>query len=117
MTQLTANEIKAMKMCINWNSDRECQRGDNHSDATPHTIAKEFGWNMQQVGGLLSSLEQKRMVWVDDRSGEADPVVRNNPKFHVVYLTDEFGIDAIFDIIEAEQSAAEERNVLKGEVA
>ena len=44
-------------------------------------------------------------------------MVRNNPKFHVVYLTDEFGVDAIFDIIEAEQFAAEERNVLKGEVA
>ena len=105
MTTLTQNEIAAMKLCINATYDREVQRGDNHSDATPHTIAKEFGWTMQQVGGLLSSLEQKGMVWVDDRSGEADPVVRNNPKFHVVYLTDEIGIDAIFDIIEQEAAA------------
>lgn len=102
---LTQNEIAAMKLCINYTDDREVQRGDNHSDATPHTIAKEFGWNMQQVGGLLSSLEQKGMVWVDDRSGEADPVVRNNPKFHVVYLTDEIGIDAIFDVIDQEAAA------------
>ena len=99
---LTQNEIAAMKLCINYTDDREVQRGDNHSDATPADIGIALGWNRQQVGGVLASLIQKNMVWVDDRSGEADPVVRNNPDFHVVYLTDEIGIDAIFDIIEQE---------------
>ena len=42
-TTLTKNEIAAMKLCINcygssFMSDRECQRDDNHSDATPHQI-------------------------------------------------------------------------------
>lgn len=104
-TTLTQNEIAAMKMCLNYTDDRECQRGDNHSDATPADIGIALGWNKQQVGGILASLIQKGMVWVDDRSGEADPVVRNNPDFHVVYLTDELGVDTIFDIIEQEAVA------------
>lgn len=102
MTQLTENEIKAMKMCINYTESREAQRGDNHSDATPADIGIALGWNKQQVGGVLASLILKGMVFVDDRSTEADPRVRSNPDFHIVYLTDELGVDTIFDIMEGE---------------
>lgn len=99
MTQLTANEIAAMKMCLNYNH-RESQLADNHSNSNPADIGIALGWNKQQVGGLLSSLEQKGMAWVDDRSCEADPVLRN-PDFHIVYLHDA-GVNAIFDIMEGE---------------
>ena len=99
MIDLTKNEIAAMKMCIAYGTRNE-QHSDNHSDANPADIGIRLGWNRQQVGGLLASLILKGMVFVDDRSTEADPRVRNNPDFHVVYLTDELGVDTIFDIME-----------------
>tara|TARA_R100001510_G_C7547756_1_gene132743 strand:+ start:363 stop:680 length:318 start_codon:yes stop_codon:yes gene_type:complete len=105
MTTLTQNEITVMKMCINYTESRETQRDDNHSDATPADIGIALGWNKQQVGGVLASLILKGMVFVDDRSTEGDPHVRNNPDFHVVYLTDQLGVDTIFDIIDQEAAA------------
>lgn len=92
----TQNEIAALKMCLNYN-DRASQADDNHSDASPVTIAKALGWDMQQVGGLLSSLEKKGVAYVDDRSGDHGVF---DVSEHIVYLT-KAGIDAIFNIIEA----------------
>lgn len=101
MTNFTQNEIAALKMCMNYD-DRESQHGDNHSDATPVTIAEALGWNMNQAGGLISSLSSKGVIWVDDREGEP---WHKDVSMHVVYLT-EIGVDAIFDIVEAEKAAA-----------
>jgi hypothetical protein len=97
MIDLTKNEIAAMKMCIAYGTRNE-QHSDNHSDANPADIGIRLGWNRQQVGGLLASLILKGMVFVDDRTGEGDPILCN-PDFHIVYLT-KSGVDAIFDIIE-----------------
>ena len=101
MTKFTQNEIAALKMCLNYDN-RTCQHDDNHSDATPVTIAEAFGWNMQQVGGLLSSLSSKGAAWVDDREGEP---WHKDVSMHVVYLTEKC-VDEICDIIEAEKAAA-----------
>ena len=101
MTNFTQNEIAALKMCLNYD-DRESQHGDNHSDATPVTIAEALGWNMNQAGGLISSLSSKGVIWVDDREGEPWHM---DVSMHVVYLT-ERGVDAIFDIVEAEKAVA-----------
>jgi len=101
MTNFTQNEITALKMCMNYD-DRESQHEDNHSDATPVTIAEALGWNMNQAGGLISSLSSKGVIWVDDREGEP---WHKDVSMHVVYLT-ERGVDAIFDIVEAEKAAA-----------
>lgn len=100
MTQLTANEIKAMKMCLNY-EHRESQLADNHSNACPADIGIAMGWDFRQLGGLLSSLTQKEMIMIDDRSGDADKSLQANPHMHIVYLTDE-GVNAIFDIMEGE---------------
>ena len=93
----TVNEIAAMKMCLNYD-DRESQHGDNHSDCGPEDIAKSFGWNMHQAGGLIASLSNKEVAWLDDREGEP---WHNDPTMHVLYLTEK-GVNAIFDIIEKE---------------
>lgn len=99
MTNLTQNEITAMKLCLNY-GDRQAQHDDNFSNAGPLDIAKALGWDMQQVGGLLSNLRTKGMAYVDDRS--EDVGLRNcGVDMHIVWLL-EAGIDAIFDIIEGE---------------
>ena len=102
MIDLTKNEIAAMKMCIVYGTRKE-QHSDNHSEVNPAEIGINLGWNRQQVGGLLSSLAQKGMVFVDDRTGEGDASLCN-PDFHIVYLT-KSGVDAIFDIKEQEAVA------------
>jgi hypothetical protein len=101
MTNFTQNEIAALKMCLNYDN-RAHQLDDNHSDASPVTIAKALGWNMNQAGGLISSLSGKGAIWVDDREGEP---WHKDVSMHIVYLTNK-GVDAIFDIIEAEKAAA-----------
>ena len=101
MTNFTQNEIAALKMCMNYD-DRESQQGDNHSDATPVTIAKALNWNMNQAGGLISSLSSKGAVWVDERVGEP---YHKDVSMHIVYLTEK-GVNEIFDIVETEKAAA-----------
>lgn len=101
MTNFTQNEIAALKMCMNYD-DRESQHGDNHSDATPVTIAKALNWNMNQAGGLIGSLSSKGVIWVDERVGEPE---HKYVSMHIVYLTEK-GVDEIFDIVESEKAAA-----------
>ena len=96
---LTDNEIKAMKACLNYRN-REDQMYDNFSDTGPVDIAKELGWDMHQVGGLLASLENKGMAWVDDRSDDSH-MKGCGTDMHIVWLTEK-GVNAIFDIIEKE---------------
>ena len=85
-TKLTPNEIIAMELTLNYN-DRESQQGDNYSVAGVKEIRAELGWSGKQVGGLISSLEQKGMAVMDDEG------------YDLLWLTDE-GVNAIFDIIE-----------------
>jgi hypothetical protein len=97
---LTENEIVAMKQCLN-SSSREGQLGDNYSnggtqefmDALKNT--KGEGWNAQQVGGLMSSLEQKGMGFADEEGV-------NGAAVDIFWLTEK-GVNAIFDVIDAEE--------------
>lgn len=89
---LTENEIKAMKICLNYTT-RESQLNDNFSNGGPQEFMDELNWNAQQVGGLMSSLEKKNMGFAD-------------AEFPIFWLTEE-GVNALFDIIEGEEAAQE----------
>ena len=88
---LTQNEIVAIKLCLNYNN-REAQHCDNFSNGGSEEFKEALGWNNKQVAALIGSLEEKGMGYGDDNEGNG----------HIFWLSDE-GIDAIFDIIEAEQ--------------
>lgn len=90
-TTLTDNEIKVLESCLNYDN-RDCQLEDNPSNTDASDIAALLGWTRQQAGGLMSSLEKKGMIWIEDADYWKG----------LVYLTDK-GINTIFDIIEAEQ--------------
>ena len=90
--KITENEVRAMKLCLNYDN-RGDQRSDNFSNAGPTEIAEALGWNMHQIGGLLTSLEQKDLV-----KGVADSP---DVEMHIAVLTAK-GIDLIFDTIEGE---------------
>jgi hypothetical protein len=86
MTNLTANEIAALKVCINYDN-----RADQHSDNFSNAEFKaELGWNDKQVAALIGSLEAKGMGYGDDNEGNG----------HIFWLSD-LGVDTIFDILEA----------------
>jgi hypothetical protein len=97
MTNLTQNEITALKSCLNYD-DREGQLSDNFSNGGPDEFKKALGWNDQQVGGLITSLQEKGLGDIDDRSGE---LAWGEKLPHIFWLSDK-GVNAIFDIIEAE---------------
>ena len=95
----TDNEIRAMKMCLNYDN-REDMLSDPFSDVGPTDIAAEFGWNMHRVGGLIASLENKGVAWLDNRDGDAG--MKNcDTDMHILWLTEK-GVNEIFDIIEKE---------------
>lgn len=91
MTHLTENEIKALKVCLNYKC-REGQLSDNFSNGGQDEFKEVLGWNDKQVSGLISSLEQKGMGYGDDNEGNG----------HIFWLS-ELGVNTIFDIIESEQ--------------
>lgn len=93
-TTLTQNEIVALKECLNYDS-REAQLSDNFSNGSPSSFMRALGWNAQQVGGLMSSLMDKGMGYV-----ESDDPGRPK-KDDIFWLTDK-GVNAVFDVIERE---------------
>ena len=106
MTNLTQNEIAALKVCLNY-EDRATQLDDNFSNGGPVQIANALGWNMHQVGGLITNLEKKGVAWLDDRAddmatkGKGIGTKHCDVEMHIVWLTEK-GVNAIFDIIEGE---------------
>lgn len=88
---LTENEIAAVKMTLNYD-DRENQHGDNYSNAGMDEMTAGLGWNKHQVAALMGSLEAKGIGFYC----EEDDLFWLSP----------FGVDTIFDIIEAEQQQA-----------
>lgn len=90
MTTLTANEIIAMKACLNYKK-RECQLEDNFSNAGAAEFREELGWSKHQVAGLISSLEKKGMGYID------------SDECALFWLSDE-GVNAIFDVIDQEKA-------------
>ena len=87
---LTENEIKLLKTCLNYD-DRETQLNDNFTNCTIEDAMKVLNWNVFQIGGLLSSLITKRLMYVENSSDR---------KQDDIYITEE-GVNAIFDIIES----------------
>ena len=85
---LTNNEIAFMKETLNY-EDRENQLSDNYSNAGIGEGKELFKWNAQQMGGLVSSLEQKGMGHMDSDGYD-------------VFWLSEKGVNTIFDIIEKE---------------
>lgn len=90
MTTLTANEITALKLCLNYDTRSE-QHSDNYSNGGQKEFKAALGWNDKQVSALIGSLENKDMGYGDDNEGNG----------HIFWLSD-LGVDTIFDIIEAE---------------
>lgn len=91
MDKLTANEITALKCCLRYDN-RKHQLEDSFSEVGEHDFAIALGWTSKQVAGLLSSLYQKGMGYG----------VYNDAGYHTFYISEE-GVNAIFDIIEADQ--------------
>lgn len=90
---LTENEITALKACLNY-SDRESQLSDNMSNGGTAEFKAELGWNSQQVGGLISSLIEKGLGYPDEDGVNGNDV-------DIFWLTEK-GVNAIFDVIEAD---------------
>ena len=90
MTTITNNERQALEICLNY-TDREGQLSDNYSNGGPAEFASIFDGNMQAVGGLIASLEQKGLAYSDDEDST------------MVWLTEK-GVNVIFDLIEGEAS-------------
>lgn len=88
--QLTENEIKALKICLNYD-ERVTQLSDNFSNGGHEEFKAELGWDDKQVAALIGSLEKKGMGSGDDNEGNG----------HIFWLSED-GVNAIFDIIEAE---------------
>lgn len=88
MTNLTANEITAMKACLNYSTRAE-QLSDNYSNGGHAEFKAALGWNDNQVAALIGSLEAKGMGDGDDNEGNG----------HIFWLSEK-GVNAIFDLIE-----------------
>ena len=90
---LTANEITALKVCLNYDN-REDQLSDNFSNGGHTEFKQALGWNNKQVSALIGSLESKGLGDGDDNDGNG----------HIFWLS-ALGVNTIFDIIDAEQAA------------
>lgn len=89
--KLTENEIKALKICLNYESI-EAQLSDNFSNGGFQEFKDELGWNDKQVAALIKSLEAKDMGYLDDNDGNGS----------IFWLTT-LGVETIFAIIDGEK--------------
>ena len=68
MTNLTNKEIKVLNVFIdecvanNGAASAQEQIDDNFSYASASDIQKALGWDYQTIGGVMSSLEEKRLI-------------------------------------------------------
>ena len=83
----TENELRAVKVCLNYN-DRESQICDNYSNGGVEEFKLELDWNDQQVGGLISSMTEKGIGYIDNEESDG-----------IFWLTED-GINAYFDQLE-----------------
>jgi len=86
---ITEKESKLMELCFNGEPSRH-QHGDNFSEVGPFDIMEILCWTKEQVGGVISSLEKKKLVWSEPESNKYGYVPAT------VHLTEE-GIDAYCD--------------------
>tara|TARA_R100000231_G_C5236362_1_gene138308 strand:- start:268 stop:594 length:327 start_codon:yes stop_codon:yes gene_type:complete len=83
---ITEKESKLMELCFNGEPSRH-QHGDNFSEVGPVEIMKILDWTKEQVGGVISSLEQKKLVYSEPADGTVPATV---------WLTED-GIDTYCD--------------------
>jgi len=98
-TNLTKNEIRIMKCCLNY-QDRENQISDNYSNGDMQEFRAEFKGELSDkgIGGVISSLQKKNMAYMDN----SDASFRG-----ILWLTED-GVNALFDIIDAEKEETKE---------
>ena len=64
MTNLTNKETAALTYLV---GEAEFEGSEfNFCDAIPQDVAKACGWDMQATGGVLSSLEKKGLIQMDE---------------------------------------------------
>lgn len=86
---ITLNELIALASCLNYDN-RESQHSDNYSNGGHDEFKAVLSWDDKQVAALIGSMEQKGLGSGDDNDGNG----------HIFWLTD-FGVDVIFDAIDA----------------
>ena len=70
MTTLTKNEIKALSYIAADTREETKEWAEETSEIIARDIAFEMQWTEQQVGGLVSSLEQKGVAAIDQYNGD-----------------------------------------------
>ena len=78
LTDLERNAMDYLRN-IGW-YNYDCEPG--YSDVAPFEIAKSLGITEQQVGGVLTNLTKKGLIYVEDLGTGCDPKYR-----HIVYST------------------------------
>ena len=86
---ITEKESKLLELCFNGEPSRD-QHGDNFSEVGPIEIMEILNWTKEQVGGVISSLEKKNLVYSEPECNKYGYVPAT------VWLTEE-GIDAYCD--------------------
>ena len=90
---ITEKEIKVMKLCLNYDN-RYDQLDDNFSDVGPKNIMDILSWSKEQVGGVISSLEKKELVYSEPE--QQSPIPYQTPLPSTLWLTEK-GINVYFD--------------------
>lgn len=82
--KLTNNEVKGIKTCLNYKT-RQQNLDDNASAICESQICRELNWKKRQVSGLISSLQKKGLLQIQE--------------YDNVFYINEDGINAYFDAI------------------
>lgn len=90
---ITEKEIKVMKLCLNYDN-RYDQLDDNFSNVGPKNIMDILSWSKEQVGGVISSLEKKELVYSEPE--EQSPISYQGSLPATLWLTEK-GINVYFD--------------------
>ena len=83
---ITKNEFLALKACLNY-SNKESQLDDNFSNGGIEEFMSILNWNINQVKGLISSLEQKGLGYNEG---------------HIFWIS-ELGVETVFNYMENNQ--------------
>ncbi len=80
---LTANEAAFLKLCLNYDTIEQ-QMSDNYSNGGIDEACHLFAGNRKAAGGLLSSLNTKKLGWLDT---EYDQFGLTELGVHVAFAT------------------------------
>jgi hypothetical protein len=97
--------MTAVKACLNADT-REGQFNDNYSNGSASEFKKVLGWNDHQVAGLISSLEQKGIGYMDNEdAADRRTVYGSGANTNAIFWLSDDGINAYFDQLETEALA------------